>query len=151
MWDVQPSLPLLEHTWRKALVCTEKIINQFSHNMSLLSIASFEKMTWRIITTGLADFSTLIEERLVNIESQIQRSICKSLCLMLKSREWFFFKLLKAYSAIQMKCNKIKLVLIESVPKSVKAVQQQYHSLVLRDEIKTITKNLDLHLSSYHF
>lgn len=62
-----------------------------------------------------------------------------------------FFKLLKAYSAIQMKCNKIKLVLIESVPKSVKAVQQQYHSLVLRDEIKTITKNLDLHLSSYHF
>lgn len=50
-----------------------------------------------------------------------------------------------------MKCNKIKLVLIESVPKSVKAVQQQYHSLVLRDEMKTITKNLDLHLSSYHF
>ena len=50
-----------------------------------------------------------------------------------------------------MKCNKIKLELMESVPKSMKAVQQQYHSLVLRDEMKTITKNLDLHLSSYRF
>lgn len=50
-----------------------------------------------------------------------------------------------------MKCNKIKLVLMASVPTSVKAVQQQYHSLVLRKERKTITKNVDLHLSSYPF
>ena len=58
------SLP--EQTGRREVVLSGETINQYCYNMSLDSIASFHKVTSRIIIITHADFRTLIGERYVN-------------------------------------------------------------------------------------